>query len=490
MTENIDILRLEASNKLDQEKRGELGQFFTSSAIARFMASLFTRPTQNEITLLDAGAGIGVLTLAFLDRAKKEFDQVNTITTTAYEIDKTLIEYLNDNLVATRQSYDPNKQLLSFIIDADFIEDSVEGIVKKDTTYFTHAILNPPYKKIHSQSGHRKFLRLVDFETVNLYSAFVGLSLLRLSPGGELVAIIPRSFCNGNYYKGFRELIIQNATISRIHVFNSRTQAFKDDDILQENVIIHFKKVVSKENVIVTSSTDETFADLTERIVSYHEIIKPGDNELFIHIPTNESSLESTPGISYTLNDLSVKVSTGPVVDFRTKDNLHQDLIEGAVPLIYPVHFDDKEIDWPQTGKKPNAISVNEQTQKMLYPNDFFTVIRRFSSKEEKQRIVARVINPNKLNFDYIGIENHLNVIHNDKKGLEENLAYGIAAYLNSSLIDTHFRNFSGHTQVNATDIKQLKYPKKQTLIELGIWAVTRPRFDPHEIDEKLRELL
>ena len=58
----IDELRHEANAKLDPKQKGRLGQFMTPSAIAEFMASLFT--SKANATLLDAGAGIGSLTLA------------------------------------------------------------------------------------------------------------------------------------------------------------------------------------------------------------------------------------------------------------------------------------------------------------------------------------------------------------------------------------------------------------------------------------------
>src|SRR5690606_24278062 len=103
----------------------------------------------------------------------------------------------------------------------------------------THAILNPPYKKINSNSEHRLLLRSIGIETVNLYTAFLGIVVMLLEPGGELVAITPRSFCNGPYYKSFRKLFLGNMALQRIHVFESRKQAFKDDEVLQENIIFH-----------------------------------------------------------------------------------------------------------------------------------------------------------------------------------------------------------------------------------------------------------
>jgi adenine-specific DNA-methyltransferase len=96
-------------------------------------------------------------------------------------------------------------------------------------------------------------------------------------------------------------------------------------------------------------------------------------------------------------------------------------------------------------------------------------VIKRFSSKEEKRRIGANVVSPKLFNnAEYIGFENHLNILHENKKGLSEDMAWGLSAYLNSEPVDNYFRSFSGHTQVNASDLKRMKYPSREKLLELG----------------------
>jgi len=48
------------------------------------------------------------------------------------------------------------------------------------------------------------------------------------------------------------------------------------------------------------------------------------------------------------------------------------------------------------------------------------------------------------------------------------NLAKGLVAFLNSTILDQYFRQFNGHTQVNATDLRALKYPSKESLETLG----------------------
>jgi adenine-specific DNA-methyltransferase len=453
------------------------------------MAGMFSENFPEKVSTLDAGAAVGSLTGALLDRILQSKNRINSVTATTYEVDSLLNDYLKDNLEKYRTFFDQKEINFSCLQQiGDFIRGTIPQFVLDRKHLFTHAILNPPYKKINSGSDHRKLLRLINFETVNLYAAFVGIAINLLKSGGELVAIIPRSFCNGNYYKGFRELIIKNCAIKHLHLFESRTHAFHEDDVLQENIIIHLIKGQQQGEVHVSRSEDSFFNDMKESNFDFSSIVRPNDTELFFHVPDLDGhGLHAT--FNQTLKDLNLFVSTGPVVDFRAKEAISMEVKEGYVPLLYAVHFNGKEIEWPKETKKPNSIKLDDSTRKMMYPNGFYTVVKRFSPKEEKQRIVARVINPNKLNFDYIGIENHLNVFHAGKVGMTEDQAFGIAAYLNSSVIDKYFRTFNGHTQVNATDLKQLPYPSIKNIETLGKWAKKQKTFDQAKIDSQIAKL-
>jgi adenine-specific DNA-methyltransferase len=76
-------------------------------------------------------------------------------------------------------------------------------------------------------------------ETSNLCTGFVARIHRLLAPGGELVAIAPRSFCNSPYFQPFREGFLQQMSLRRLHVFDSRQAAFRTDAVLQENIIFH-----------------------------------------------------------------------------------------------------------------------------------------------------------------------------------------------------------------------------------------------------------
>jgi hypothetical protein len=88
-----------------------------------------------------------------------------------------------------------------------------------------------------------------------------------------------------------------------------------------------------------------------------------------------------------------------------------------------------------------------------------------------------------------LGFENHLNLFHENKRGLPEALARGLTVFLNTTAVDENFRRFNGHTQVNATDLKLMKYPSRETLLELGEWAMQQGTLTQEQIDAKLGSL-
>ena len=474
----VDQARLEANGRLNPARKAELGQFMTPASIAQFMAGLFSE-RKGDVRLLDAGAGVGSLTDAFISRWGSR-----DVCVCAYEIDPTMVSYLRETLGRYG-----NCSFEAKIIERDFIQEAVYRIkLSNNPGGFTHAILNPPYKKINSDSAHRALLRAAGLETVNLYTAFVGLAIELMAKGGELVAIIPRSFCNGLYYKPFREWMLEKASLEHIHLFHSRTSAFNDDEVLQENVIIKLVRGNKQGRVTITTSSDTRFSDLQSHEYEFSEIVHHADGQKFIHVPVSpgHTGISGVPLAARSLDEIGLEVSTGPVVDFRLRKFLRVQPETGAAPLLYPTHFANGAMEWPRQSKKPNAIINNAETKKWLYPNGCYAVVRRFSSKEERRRIVAHVVEPGAFNANAIGFENHLNVFHSGKKGIDKDVAHGLSVFLNSTAVDDYFRRFSGHTQVNATDLRLLRYPELKELEKLGRWVQAQHGVTQELIDQQV----
>ncbi len=461
MNLHLDQVRREASALLDSKRRAELGQYMTPSSIAEFMASLFTY--NGQIKLLDAGAGVGSLTSAFIEKA--QFEGANVVAE-VWEIDPLLGTYLRTTLADCIAQASGN--ISAHLHATDFIEDAVSAIQFNSEDRYTHAILNPPYKKITSHSKHRKLLRLVGIETVNLYTAFVALSILMMREEGEIVAIIPRSFCNGSYYRPFRQLLLRQCAIQQLHLFESRSQAFQDDDVLQENIILHLIKGRKQGAVIVSTSLNAQFTGYQQATFDIQDIVQANDAEQFIRIPTTLTHTHLPALCTHTLQELGLAVCTGPVVDFRLKDYWCEADSTDAIPLLYPHHFSQGEFSWPKVHKKPNALRRSPEIKKWLMPRGHYVLVKRFSAKEERRRLVAYHLSADELNASHFGFENHWNIFHTDKHGLSAEVAKGLSIFLNSTQLDEHFRVFSGHTQVNATDLRNMRYPNLEQLCELA----------------------
>ena len=475
LVDSVDFFRLDANRKLDPCRRSDLGQFMTPPATARLMASMFEARFE-ELCLLDAGAGIGSLTAAFVAEVCNREKKPKSIRVTAYEIDADLCAYLSGTLQQCRQTCEAAGIAFDYdLIEDDFIHQGT-GVLRNEmfspVRRYNCAIMNPPYRKINSNSPERLALRAIGVETSNLYAGFLSVVLNMLSSEGELVAITPRSFCNGLYFKPFRKLLLDSLALRQIHVFDSRRSAFKENEVLQENVIFRgIKGTKSNDMITVSSSNGPEDEFVTLRDVPYDKIVMPADAEHYIHIVSDElgaSVAERMAKLHTALTELAIDVSTGRVVDFRATEFLRDRPTTKTVPLIYPRNFENGYITWPKAGSKPQSLAVIPATDELLVPRGAYVLVKRFSSKEEKRRVVAAVYDPKRIIAEHVGFENHTNFFHRNGRGLSMSLAKGLAVFLNSTLVDLYFRQFSGHTQVNATDLRNFRYPRQTQLMQLG----------------------
>ena len=465
------------SVRADEGRKRELGQFLTPAPVAEFMASLFSS-ARREWRLLDAGAGDGALTAALLARICKTAEHATTIRVTAYELDGTLVPKLRRAYEQIQQKCE--RRGIDFsanIINSDFIECASEAIRRdlfpRHNCLFNSAILNPPYRKINSNSRTRRLLREVGIETSNLYAGFLALATKLLATSGELVAITPRSFCNGPYFRPFRHEFLETMSLRQIHVFESRSAAFARDAVLQENVIVHAVKCREKpQSIVLSTSSGKPGASVSAHRCKYVDVVAPRDPASFIHLVIDRNEVvyrDQISALPASLPELGLSVSTGRVVDFRATQFLRPHSAKRAVPLIRPCHFDSGIVRWPaKRERKPCAILDSESTRGLLVPRGFYVLVKRFSTKEERRRIVASVFDPSIVRSATVGFENHLNYFHANGRGFDGDFARGLAIFLNSTAVDLYFRHFSGHTQVNATDLRSLRYPTRRQTAALG----------------------
>jgi len=474
----VETSRREASLRLEVRHRALMGQFFTPASVAMFMARMI-ECRKPIIRLLDPGAGVGSLSAAFAAEMCRRRDRPEAINVTACELDPILIEYLGSTLKLCKEvSEDAGIRFEARILAKDFLEVGASTFVGDlfaagENERFDCAILNPPYRKIRTESHERKLLRAMGLETSNLYTGFLAVTAQFLTLDGEMIAITPRSFCNGPYFEPFRRFLMKEMRFRRIHVFDARNRAFADDEVLQENIVFRSVKTTDPSgDVVVSSSLDPDDPNPRIRTIKHEDLVPPGDPHVFIHIVPDDdgdSIRHQITNLASSLADLGLNISTGRVVDFRAKHLLRPQPGRDTVPLIYPCHLRDGFVEWPNGNtRKPNALTLSPGAEGLLVPQGYYVLVKRFSSKEERHRVVAAVYDPERVSSGWVAFENHLNYYHIRGSGLPVTIAKGLAAFLNSTLVDSYFRQFSGHTQVNAADLRSFRYPSWDMLVALG----------------------
>lgn len=458
LSARTEARRVAALAELDPRRQSKLGQFFTPARAAELIASMVRLPKSGSLRVLDPGAGVGSLTAALVERVAREAPDV-LLDIVAVELDPSVVPYLQRTLDDCA-----GPTVRCRLVEGDFITGSsgVIDVTGELRDPFDLVVMNPPYGKLGAKSDYRRALQATGVECPNLYAAFLVLGYLNLVEGGQVVAIIPRSFANGTYFGDFRRHLLTATALDRIHTFESRSTVFADTGVLQENVIISAIRGGAFETVLVTSSVGHE-DEAVERVVPTSEVVKPSDPHRFVRITLEDAALPDRTGC--VLADLGLTASTGRVVDFRARQWLVDAEVDGAVPLVYPGNVRLGRTEWPRAIRKPQGfLPETEAADRLLVPPGSYVVIKRFSSKEERRRVVAAVWESESP----VAFENHLNVIHRSGQGLDTHLAVGLCMWLNSTVIDRYFRTFSGHTQVNATDLRTLPLPSAQDLRRLG----------------------
>lgn len=493
----------------DAAKRKYLGQYLTPIPVADFMASLVTSD-KSALTILDPGAGTGVLSCALAESLAKGSHALEVIRIDAYEVDRQLTPLLEKSLAVLA------RKLKSFGTNIEFKVHAEDFILKNSTlrngngnlfvngpsTQYDIVIANPPYFKLAKSDPRAQAALDVIHGQPNIYAVFMAVAASLLKPDGELIFITPRSFASGPYFDRFREWFFERMKPEHIHVFNSRKDAFERDDVLQENIILkarkspHWESGSNHSKVAISSSAG--IRDLLKsrtRGVGIEQVVLKGAKNLILRIPDSsiddevKKLVDSWPG---SLHAYGLQISTGPVVPFRAVEFLAASNGTGGsvVPLLWMQHVRQMQATWPLDSlRKPQYIKSEASAKRLLVPNRNYVLLRRFSAKEEHRRLVAAPYLKSKVAFSVIGLENHLNYLYRVSGELTDDETFGLAALYNSSLLDLYFRSFNGNTQVSATELRSLPLPSLEVIKEIGR-RLLDGEFEVSDVDEAINKVL
>lgn len=422
--------------------RNKFAQHLTPPEVASLAASMFNFGNR-RIKCLDLGGGTGMLSSAIIDKFGNQIVELDNI-----ELDKKLASIYEKEI----RKFANGKTVLG-----DVITDTSLGKKRYDAV-----ILNPPYKKMSAKDYRQA---LLPANSPNLYTAFIMIGIKYLEDNGQLVAIIPRSWMNGEYFIPFRKYLLSKCSLDFMHIYGSRSEVFSDTNVLQETMIIRITKSkkqsqyisVGKSNVKGDESQFEEFPSCS--------LISESDKIIRI-------APQVKCAVADTIEHVGICPSTGKIVDFRSREYITFDKPKNcdAVPLIYVGNFVNGVLHHPLSFKKGQWFALNDDwARKQLCPPGAYVIVKRFSSKEEKRRVVAYPLIIKKS----VALENHSTFLHQGKPRSivplrSADLAYGLSIWLNSTFIDEWFRDVSGSTQVNASDIRKMPCLQLIKLEDIG----------------------
>ena len=478
------------------------GQFFTPTEIAHFMAGL-AKQTREKFKILDPGCGTAILSSSLIETIVKRSNTIKEIELVVYETDQDILpytqatlDYLSKWLKKNKIKFKPTLDTNDFVLEnKDCFQVSATLFSEPKNATYDIVISNPPYFKVSKDDKRAVVAKSIVWGQPNIYSIFMMVATKLLKEGGELIFITPRSFASGNYFRAFREAFFQEIKIEHIHLFGSRTDTFDRDSVLQETLILKGKKQKLNQHwssIFVTHSIGiRDIGNFTKKIYKTDELIDLKSKEKIIHLPTNETDdkvIKLFKSWAGSLRQYDIQISTGPVVSFRATQYLFEQYQNGTVflvPLYQLINTAKMQFEWPVTKKnKPQYIQLCEETKSLLLPNKNYVLLRRFSAKDDKSRLVATPYFVDITQAEYIGVENHLNYIYRPKGHLERNEILGLAALLNSNLFDTYFRTFNGNINVSATELREMPLPPLEDIKQIGNQIILLNDFTQSKVDE------
>lgn len=481
----------------------DLGQFFTPVSIAGFMASFLEVPSKESIRILDPGSGTGVLAAAAVkELVNRKNENLKTIDLDLYEVDFDLKDKLTTSMRHLKDWCSNYGVLLNYAIHwEDFILSNGHSIndqtiFDSNSKLFDIVISNPPYFKISKDDPRAKICNSIVHGQPNIYALFMGVSASLLNSEGQFLFITPRSFASGQYFKLFREFFLKKINIKKVHQFSSRTDAFDRNQVLQENVIFYGRAGESQKHNQITVSTSFGKGDLTTSksfTTSFSEVLIDPSQKM-IALPSDKFELDLLAlfkNWTNSIDKMGLKISTGPVVPFRSTDFLLEKASSKAVPLLWIQHVSNLQVKFPLSSfRKQQWFSNEESSSKLLVKNQNMILMRRFSPKEDLRRLSVAPLFKVHFEYKYIGLENHLNYIYNPLGDFSEIELLGLTGFLSSKVFDTYFRITNGNTQVSATEIKSVKLPNASQINEIGVLLKNVSVLNHSSIDTIVNEVL
>jgi len=346
------------------------------------------------------------------------------------------------------------------------VKDSLKYMHSYPT--FDLVIGNPPYSKIKLDSKEREQYQRSLYGHANLYGLFTDQALNYTKIGGVVAYVTPSSFLSGQYFKGLRSLLRNEAPPYSIDFVSDRSGVF--EDVLQETVLVTYRKGSNnKTGSVNLLQFNESNSFKPQSLGRFR--LPDDDSSPWLMPRTKEQAvlMSQLPNITNRLSDYGYKVSTGPLVWNRHKDQLVERKRKNSYPLIWAESISSDGQFLFKAEKRNHRPYFKWKTKKddwLLIDKPCALLQRTTSLEQDRRLIVAELPHEFIAQHGSVVIENHLNMIRpiSDKAKIS---IKAIVAVFNSETIDQVFRCYNGSVAVSAYELEALPLPPMKIMKQI-----------------------
>lgn len=470
------------TKKLIREKSKEqnirIGRFFTKKGTAALMSVLIRPKNAEHISILDPGAGTGILSAAVLERLCQSATPPKTVELVCYENDAMMLPMLEYNLQRLRRRvrHDYGVKLITTLRTENFVlaaADDAGGC-------FDYVIQNPPSELLAKDSAETQALESLCAGATDIAFLFAAMGIKMLKDGGEMVALLPTAYARGVYLDRIRLYIMERAHIAKLHLFSTKARESGTIDPIRGDMVVKFVKTPVSEGqtlAISSSYSDGDGGDITVLPpFPYHRIVNP-DNGMLLLLKSEEEAeiLTRVESLPETMTSLGLRMRTGLTLESRYPDSLRTEATDGAIPLIHPKSIRDGIVHLP-TEKYiiPVIPSLAQKNKNMLF-------IKRVPAKSDKRHLLCGAYLASQLpHCEKISTHNKLNYIdYADDREMDPAMLFGLYGVLSSDLYEKYCTILSKAPQINTADYGNLPLPPVKTLREIGNQLLLSRLFTP-----------
>lgn len=483
-------LAVRNTRKLIREKSQtegiRIGNRFTKKPTAALYAKYVKETAGDVVTLLDAGAGTGILTAAVTEAlckmGKKE------IYATVYETNEAYLPMLENNMRRIRRKCHHDYGVkFRFTMKGDLL--SAYGEDATDAETYDVVVSNPPDELAEDLPSREAF-----HVPVSRAFHFFDACLSAVKPGGQLLIAAPTSFATAASLDIFRKKVLDSFCLDRVHLFSVKGKKEETtgerNDVLKKTMLLSLVNRAPSDTLYFSTSYDdgETSSELSPLPFDY---LVRGEEKRIVLLQSEDelALLRFMELLPTTLENEGLRMRTGLVLESRYPELFSDRAKEGYIPMLSPRGIASGHVNFPLPYKNqyilPRIPSLSQKNKNML-------LLKRVPSKADKRHLFAAVYLASQFpHAETISTQNKL--VYIEYANGDEPSApylYGLYTLFNSTLYERYCTILSKSTQVNASEYRSLPLPDRKTVEALGAKMMMTRQYSAKVCDVLVKNLL